>query len=323
MCVSKPATVRTSAFIDIVKVAVISSKINAPSLAPYVLYMHGDDQRYEDEDTLSRWLKSQGVRVVNSRLSFAKDIPPIRWRMKTLTGVCKMDIARAAVALSAELVSRRLDPERVLWTDADVLWSGDWDHSSPSLPTFAAGTEHFSRSLNSGVILGNTTTLAAAWPRMLRFAIGRRFKFAVADQSWLNLFWGDAWERLDNAKYNARAFVHPEPPRRPRASPRPRGRRGRQDEMVAVAPLEEPRVWHWHGYKPSDVRCWLRAMANGSWPERAWRPLSCKERRKGSCSYKPIRGSGCRYLGRITPSPCYLRTYTILLMEHERFLALA
>ena len=92
-----------------------------------------------------------------------------------------------------------------------------------------------------------------------------------------------------------------------------------------------PRIWHWHGYKPADVRCWLASMANGTWPVRAWRkpecPVRCGGGRRGKgcgqCTYKPIRGSGCRYLGRITPSSCYLRTYTHLLREHERYVALA
>ena len=75
--------------------------------------------------------------------------------------------------------------------------------------------------------------------------------------------------------------------------------------------------------KGADVRCWLAAMANGTWPERAWRkPRGCHPRR-GACTYKPIRGSGCRYLGRITPNTCYLRTYTYLLRQHERLLAYA
>lgn len=54
-----------------------------------------------------------------------------------------MDIPRAAHALKAELASRNLEPERILWTDADIIFSGDW-HGFPAhrpLPTFAAGTE--------------------------------------------------------------------------------------------------------------------------------------------------------------------------------------
>ena len=128
----------------------------------------------------------------------------------------------------------------------------------------------------------------------------------VADQSWLNQFYGTEWTRLDDGKYNARPFLHPLP-----AADEPR------------RPIAEPRIWHWHGYKPADVRCWLTAMENGSWPERAWRRPACQGTHRGSCTYKPIRGSGCRYYGRITPGKCYLRTYAYLLGEHERFLAMA
>ena len=91
-----------------------------------------------------------------------------------------MDIPRAAHRLAPELAARGLDPGRVLWTDADVLFAGDWafPRSTP-LPTFAAGTEVFSPSLNSGVIFGNVSTFVAQWPAMLRHAIKRRFKFQV------------------------------------------------------------------------------------------------------------------------------------------------
>lgn len=196
--------------------------------------------------------------------------------------------------------------------------------------------------------------MVAEWPSMLQHAIKRRFKFAVADQSWMQQYYatphtaqstpqkgiskgnhcpdhyanasrdlhlgrdsciprvlrfhryfGRRWRVLDDELYNARPFAHPIQPR-----------------LVAAASRQpEPRIWHWHGYKSSDVTCWLHAMANGTWPERAWRQPTACDGRRGACSYKPIRGSGCRYLGRITPSPCYLRTYTYLLMQHERLLA--
>ena len=54
-----------------------------------------------------------------------------------------MDIPRAAHSLAPELAARGLDPERILWTDADIIFAGDWAGFPPSepLPTFAAGTE--------------------------------------------------------------------------------------------------------------------------------------------------------------------------------------
>ena len=92
MCVNRPQSTqllfaRHSTFIQLVQVAIRSAIFNAPSLAPYVLYMHSEGQRFDEPDELSTWLRAQGVRVVNSRLTFAEHIPRIRWRMKTLTGI--------------------------------------------------------------------------------------------------------------------------------------------------------------------------------------------------------------------------------------------
>ena len=46
-----------------------------------------------------------------------------------------------------------------------------------SLPTFAAGIEFFSQSLNSGVVYFNVTTMLAERPRMLSYAVTRNFNF--------------------------------------------------------------------------------------------------------------------------------------------------
>ena len=94
---------------------------------------------------------------------------------------------------------------------------------------------------------------------------------------------------------------------------------GRGRSGVHRHPYAEPRLWHWHGYKPADVRCWVDSIRSGAWPERAWRKPNC-EGRASECAYKPIRGSGCRYLGRIRPTACYLRTYVYLLQQHEALL---
>ena len=78
-----------------------------------------------------------------------------------------------------------------------------------------------------------------------------------------------------------------------------------------------PRIWHWHGYKPADVQCWMRAMAMGLWP---WRPPACKKKAGARCVYRPMRAAGCRLYGSIQPTACWLRTYTYLLRQHERLL---
>ena len=171
----------------------MSAKLNAPSLAPYVVYIHGEtDDLDGKDDSITSWLKSMGVRVIISRLSFADLIPPRkRDSMERTTGICKMDLPVAARAHAAELAARKLDTERVLITDADVLFAGDFTfprwRRARILRTFAAGIEFFSEALNSGVVYLNVTTMLAERGRMLEYAVDKRFKFLVADQSWLQV----------------------------------------------------------------------------------------------------------------------------------------
>ena len=62
------------------------------------------------------------------------------------------------------MLARRLHTGRVLVTDADVLFAGDWSYpDSRPLDTFAAGSEILAlsalprRSLNSGVLYINVS----------------------------------------------------------------------------------------------------------------------------------------------------------------------
>ena len=72
-------------------------------------------------------------------------------------------------------------------------------------------------------------------------------------------------------------------------------------------------------------------MRDGTWPKRSWREQggdACYVTTKagnrilrGACKMKPIIDSPCRYLGRIEPGHCFLRTYTYLLAQHRALLA--
>lgn len=121
------------------------------------------------------------------------------------------------------------------------------------------------------------------------------------DQTWLDGYFRTrgGWVRLDESVWNARPFVHP-----------------RRLGVRKGKPM--PRIWHWHGYKPADVACWHRAMRDGRWP---WEKPTCKGR--GRCIYRPIKASGCRYVGSIKAGGCYLRTYAYLLTQHENLVRMA
>jgi hypothetical protein len=324
MCLYKPVSRREASFLDYVRVAILSARANAPSLAPYIVYIHGEQDSFSNQDdNMTLWLKAMGARVLNSRLSFMSAIPLRRRKAMRSTGICKFDIPLAARKRANELAERGLDTERILMTDADVLFADDFTYShwprARSLRTFAAGIEFFSASLNSGVIYFNVSTMLDERPRMLQYAVSKGFKFLVADQSWLQEWFDPAlgkgmramltgWDHLDESIFNARPFVHPW--------------KGHPKRRVPLR-WHQPHIWHWHGYKPRDVRCWINAMSRGTWPLRAWRdtpgcPQGAHARsvgatEGGACLYQPIKDTGCRYLGRIKFSKCYLRTVCCLL----------
>lgn len=81
-------------------------------------------------------------------------------------------------------------------------------------------------------------------------------------------------------------------------------------------PNEQPFVWHWHGFKPYDVQCWLRYLDSGAWDlEELTIRDGLQETKKG----------GCRGLlnPRMQMHECSLAAYLDLLAANERLLAIA
>ncbi|KAL1498865.1 hypothetical protein AB1Y20_013389 [Prymnesium parvum] len=310
--------------LDSLRVALLSARLHAPSLAPYVVYLHTEEQPLA-HDAFSRDAQRLGARVLLHRLTFASRLTGRR-KTRPVPGLkhinygtwARMDLAQLLPALAGEMAARRLHPHVVLYTNADVIFQADVRRPAAPLPTFAAGSEGFSASLNSGVMFMNLSTFQAEWGGMLAHAVRKDFRFSMAEQAWLQE-WFDperrmsgggrrraarvanrsshrGWLSLDDEAFNARAWRH--------------------------AAARRARIWHWHGYKPADVRCWLDAMVSGAWPRRAWRDLDGCDGR-GRCRYRPVKDSGCRWFSRIELAPCYLHTYVHLLLQHERFLWLA
>jgi hypothetical protein len=323
ICVSKPASEQdtlNSKHLELATAAVASARLHAPSLAPHVMYIHRPDQPLAADDAFARRLRSLGARVLPHRLSFYDAIPQAKLtggsqRHLNFAAFGRLDIPRVVDSMRPELRARGLDSERVLYTDTDVLFAADFDVSRRfhRVRYFAVGTEAFSETLNSGVMYLNVSAMAAEWPRMLEYAVRRSFKFHLLDQTLLRDWFetsrcsgckstpsqarqgrrrrAAALQRLDDAVYNARGFMHPQRP-------------------LQNGPVIVPHIWHWHGYKPHDVACWIAAIRNGAWPASAWLDL-------------PVQGSGCRFFSAITMGRCYLRTYAFLLTQHRRLLRFA
>jgi hypothetical protein len=339
MCITPATDALSMKHLEYAKAAIVSARLNAPTLAPYILYIaHEDaevssraaDALVEANSRFKRFVRLAGVPLLPHRLSFNDQLPMKSRRRRTtknpnlnVGAFGRLDMGIIVEAMREELVSRGLDPTRVLYTDTDVLFSRDVDYptlAAAALPTFAAGTEVFSPALNTGVMLINATAWVAHYDAMMAFGQQRRFRFLSYDQTWVHEYFlqaarntgssQPAWGSLEDASYNARAFMHPIKPQRGRA------------------PVL-PRIWHWHGFKPRDVECWHRAIHTGSWPLRAWRNTvpGCTGKTRPRCTFMPVHNSGCRYFGRLTAvlamTPCYLRTYTHLLEQHRRMVRIA
>ena len=128
ICVSKPSNSDdelNSKHLELAMVAVASARLHAPSLAPYVMYIHRPDQTLTADDVFSDRLRAMGARVIPHRLSFFEMIPTSK-----LTGGSqkhlnfgafgRLDIPRVIDSIRPELRDRGLDSERVLYTDTDV-----------------------------------------------------------------------------------------------------------------------------------------------------------------------------------------------------------
>ncbi|KAL1526043.1 hypothetical protein AB1Y20_020864 [Prymnesium parvum] len=327
LCVAKPTPADgqlSSRHLELATAAVASARLHAPSLAPYVLYLHRPAQELRADDPFTRRLHALGARVVPHRLSFYEHIPTSK-----LTGGSqkhlnfgafgRLDIPLVVESLRPELRQRGLDVERVLYTDTDVLFAADFDASTRAryapLKYFAVGSEVFSPTLNSGVMYLNVSAMATEWPGMLEYAKRRHFKFHLMDQTLLRDWFetsrcqrckslrrkhqkvrrrlSPVLDVLDDATYNARGFIHPIEP-------------SARDSSRII----HPHIWHWHGYKPHDVSCWMSAIQSGKWPAESWLD-------------HPVRGTGCRYFDAISMGSCYLRTYVYLLVQHKELIRFA
>ena len=325
MCLTQPRDAIAREHLAFARAAIVSARLRAPSLAPHVIYIT-ERPHPPRPDAFTGWLAAAGVRTLFHNLSFIRRIPSRRLRRGGAVShlnvgtYCRIDVPAIVGRLAPELRAQGIDTSAVLYTDTDVMFAGDWDYArSTPVRNFAAGTETFSPALNCGVLWLNVSAFGAEVPRLLDYAEAKGFDFLTSDQAliqqWFMAHTPDwrkkvvksraadpGWDTLDDASYNARPYAHPQKP-------------------SAGGEHVEPKLWHWHGYKPSDVDCWLNAIESGAWPERSWRALpNCK---RGRCKWKPIVGSGCRYFGRITMKPCYLRTYVYMLAQHRKLLELA
>jgi len=355
ICLSKPHEVvqasrkqnftkrRQVDMVDYAKAAVLSALLNAPSLVPYVVYMHHPKQELQD-DQLMEWLQRRGVRTVLHRLSFHDDLArtvadsqsgSLRLGPPTLDigTFCRMDIPLLARKLAAEedWAARRIDVNKLLYTDTDVLFAHDVDEllAAPGPRTFFAGTEVFSLgNINAGVMLMNISAMIEELPPMLKYARERRFHFMQPTQSWITEwflphyrsrpeYWKTVphltgWQPLQDGRWNARAFAHPH----------------KQNPPINTSTTwVEPHLWHWHGYKARDIECWLQHInLDGNVCGPSEETKTCRPTGKPTPNAKRfVRSINCYMFEPLHKfwGACAYRTYLHLYRDFLRLIALA
>lgn len=128
ICVSKPSTSEdelNSKHLELATVAVASARLRAPSLAPYVMYIHRPGQALTADDAFVDRLRTMGARVLPHQLSFFDQIPKSKLtggsqKHLNFAAFGRLDIPRVIDSIRPELRERGLDSERVLYTDTDV-----------------------------------------------------------------------------------------------------------------------------------------------------------------------------------------------------------
>lgn len=297
----------------------------------------------EADDALCAFLRAAGTHVLKWRLSFWDDIPPkIRSSKQGHINVGafgRLDVPLiASTILRKEFARRDLDPDYVLYTDTDVLFARDWpawrelttcrgchrgwpnpkccNHllKSREPNVFLAGTEVFAIwGLNSGVMYMNVDQMLRDRRALLDWGNEKAWNFMMYDQGMLESFYRQrsriddlrrnnrtaaddffkgwhAWDSFDDNKFNCRGFM----------------------KLPAVQPF----VWHWHGFKPYDVRCWLDRLESGAWDL----DLDVKSSLQAAGKHGSCRGL---LNGRMGMHECSLATYLDLFAAHERLLVIA
>ena len=347
--------------VDAARVAIVSALLHAPTLVPHVLYMRpaGSPSR---NDSFSSFCEQLGVRVIFHELTFERDVQA---NMVGSSGFLKtgpttinigtygrMDLFTLVPQLSRSegWAERRMSPDAVLYTDTDVIFSGDVSFDqlrgallgTPGLPplaimnstmntwtaqqrvppdgglvhTLAAGTEVFAGEMNAGVMLINITAMAQEWPHMLAYAKARRFHFVLNDQTWVTEWLLPMYhpklvpDQWTPLKHRVGWQQLDDAIFNARAFAHPK----RPTDGLAV---RAPRLWHWHGYKAHHVACWLEHLGKPS----CNRTTPMLPRR----TLRAATGGKCTHLATFLYrlDRCALHTYAYLLREHQALLELA
>ena len=301
-------------FVDALKVSVLSARLNAPSLEPHLIYLG-------QPDTVTGWMESKGVTVHFRVLSFWSSLSRTQRTFRHSDNYINYGAyGRLEIPLvMSELLGAgqgklfasdgsSVDPEFVLYTDSDVIFAQDVPPRSIHPPNvIAAALEGFFPGINSGVLYMNVQAMIREHPRIIAFGHASKWDFELLDQTLIeNYFAQDAAPNIDILPdiYNARGLFNDcnatfMPANRSLWSTIDVEAKLKDSNLHSPGTCSNAIIWHFHGYKPWDVKCWFMTIQKG---QRDWRDR-------------------CRWHKFISPGPCFLLTYAHLLESWSMILA--
>jgi lipopolysaccharide biosynthesis glycosyltransferase len=238
-------TAKISGYEDHIKVAV-NSCIENTSLQTYFLYCGHDKE-------LLNWLKSKPITLVDTssfklintlleRNSSNMHLPTAKgaWQRLLIPEVCqKLDIK----------------DKHVLYTDVDVMFTPNM--SKPinlNVDKFACAKEGGdSANYNTGTMIINRKYLESIYNSFMDFCIKHSFNFIAFDQGALNAFIHIGHITiLDHHEWNLSSYMH--------------------------APIENCRIFHFHGPKAIHLKSYLSGAGKQQFPEIYWDLLNRSNR---------------------------------------------
>jgi len=193
--------------------------------------------------------------------------------------------------------------------------------TDPNFPyIFGAATEVFTPwGMNSGVMYINVENATKYADGLIDYAAAKGYKsFSTADQSCMERFFGqgnfgpegiNAWDWLDDAVINSRGFLQPS---------KFLDHNGAKHAGNGGEVQSRSAVWHWHGYKADQIRCFFDRIADGSWDVTKNTDNGPLQQQVPGCAI--VKGSGA--FPRAMKG-CYLVTYAWMLTQHERLQQIA
>lgn len=309
MLLHRPATGIGDPAIDLARAAIMSAKINAPSIEPIVIYIQ-QEPGLELPDAFTEWLEAIGVAWLPHRPTFLDEMklfretpartPPsaadfrhatVQWSWMDAPGIFKHICGESGGKVD-------IDPGRFFVTTGGVLFADDIKDPAPARAIggilMAVGSQATGAASTGGILdlqlmLMNATALLPLHSRTLAFA--RAWNFSnprlMMSEYFIKSRGGDL-QHLDDSVHGSRAFANP-----------------------TTMPPARAKIWSWQGYSPQDIECWeAQSFKPGITLLRGKDAAPCKRPTEGGNADVPLHG-------------CSLRTYAFLLSQHRRLVELS